>query len=190
MSNKWVSIGVWGDSIVHGGCDPVLGGWVNRLRLYLWGRGLGDHVFNLGLGGNNSTQVLARIGAELRARVGHLDHVLVSVGVNDLLHPTAPVLPPEFEANLRAIVAEARAQGKPPHLLSMISIQREPEKCAVYNAVIEQVAAETGAGFVDLRHCVDAVDMPDGVHPDGAGHEKMFQTVKAHLIRTGLVPAE
>ena len=183
-------IGVWGDSIVHGGCDPVLGGWINRLRLYLWGRGLGDHVFNLGLGGNNSTQVRDRIEPELRARSGHVDHAFVSVGVNDLLHPTAPVLPGAFAQNLREIVAIVRAQGKSAHLLSMIPIQKEPEKCAAYNAIIERVATETGAGFIDLRQCLGAADLPDLVHPDGPGHEKMFQAVKAHLIRTGLVPAE
>jgi len=190
MANKWVTMGVWGDSIVHGGCDEVMGGWVNRLRVYCWGRGLGDHVFNLGLGGNNSTHVLARIGAELRARAGHLEHVLVSVGVNDLLHPDAPVLPPEFESNLRGIVAEARAQGKTPHLLSLIPINKEPAKCAIYNAVIEHVAKDTGAGFVDLRTCLEAADMPDLVHPHAGGHEKMFQAVKAHFMSTGLIPAE
>lgn len=180
-------MGVWGDSIVHGGCDPELGGWVNRLRLHLWARGRGDHVFNLGLGGNNSTHVRERIGAELRARQGHLDHVLVSVGVNDLLHPTAPILPPEFEANLRAIVAEVRAQGKTPHLLSLIPIGKEPAKCVVYNAIIERVAADTAAGFIDLRQCLELSDLPDLVHPDGPGHEKIFQAVKAYFIRAGLL---
>lgn len=190
MSNKWVSLGVWGDSIVHGGCDPEMGGWVNRLRVYMWNRGLGDHVFNLGLGGNNSLDVLNRIEPELRARRGHLDHVLVSVGVNDLLHPTAPVLPEAFAQNLRAIIAVARAQGKAAHLLGMIPILKEPEKCASYNAIIERVAAEEGAGFIDLRASVAPENLPDLVHPDGSGHEKMFQAVKAYLLRTGLAPAE
>ena len=188
MSSKHLQLAIWGDSIVHGGCDPEQGGWVNRLRLHLWNRGLGDHVFNLGLGGNNSSQVLARIGPELLARRGHIDHALVSVGVNDLLHPTAPVVPEAFAQNLRAIVGEIRAQGKTPHLLSMITIGKEPEKCAAYNAIIEQVATATNTGFIDLRQSVPLTDLPDQVHPNAPGHEKMFQTIKAYFEKAGLLP--
>ncbi len=187
MSNKWVSIGIWGDSIVHGGCDPVMGGWVNRLRLYLWNRGLGDHVFNLGLGGNCSIRLLQRIGPELDARIGHIEHAMVSVGVNDLLLSIPEEL---FEQNLRAIIQVIQAKGKGAHLLSMIPIQKEREKWLIYNAIIERVAMDTGSGFVDLRDCVDASNLPDLVHPDGFGHERIFQAVRSYLIGAGLVLVE
>ncbi len=190
MENPWIQIGVWGDSIVHGGCDPVMGGWVNRLRLYLWSRGMGDHVFNLGLGGNNSTDVLNRIEPELRARRVQVDHVMIGVGVNDLLHPTQPMPLEVFAQNLRDIIAIVRTLGKSPHLLSMIPIQKDPEKWVAYNAIMERVAADTGAGWIDLRNCLIASDLPDLVHPDAKGHEKVFQAVKDHLIRVGIIPEE
>lgn len=185
----WVQIGVWGDSIVHGGCDSEMGGWVMRLRLYLWGRGLGDHVFNLGLGSNNSQDIADRIAPELAVRCGHIDHVFVSVGVNDVGCDRKLTTPAEFRANLQNIVKTIRSFGKTAHLLTMTRTLRESERWVTFNNVILQVAEEEKCGLLDLRQHPDPEDLPDKVHPTAAGHEKIFNAVKSGLINDGLIPS-
>lgn len=188
--SPWVQIGVWGDSIVHGGGDIDLGGWVNRLRLYLNRRGLGDHVFNLGLGGNNSQEVADRIAPELAARCVHIDHVLVSVGANDIGYEIKLTTPEQFRANLLSIVRTIRGFGKTVRLMTMTRSLKQPGRWVTFNDVIIQVAADEGCGLLDLRQIPDPEDLPDQVHPTPAGHEKIFQAVRLLLMEEGIIPPE
>jgi len=186
----WVQIGIWGDSIIHGGRDTVMGGWVTRLKMYCVSRQLGDHIFNLGLGGNNSTEVRNRIDAEIVARTVHIDHAFVSVGVNDITNKSKLTSPEVYEENLQRIIEIIRARGKSPHLLTMTPIQRALEEWHQYNDIIVRTAKTCKAGLIDLRRCDLTEHTADGVHPDAAGHEKIFQDVKAQLLAQGIIPAE
>ena len=191
--NQWVQIGIWGDSIVHGGCDLELGGWVNRLRLYFANRELGDHVFNLGLGGQTSGQVLQRLDSEIEARTGHIDYVMVGVGTNDLLYKLRGEKPPgEFYANLEQICQCIRSRNKKGILLSLTPRQRED--CGIgekLDASIREAAAAYQMGWIDLRTALSAGHLlPDGVHPNAAGHERIFQKVKNYLLEEKIAPAE
>lgn len=187
----WVQLGVWGDSIVHGGCDMEMGGWVQRLRIYLTRRGLGDHVFNLGLGGNNSTDVLARIDAEIVARSGHIDHALVGVGVNDMCTQSKLIAEGAFARNLEEIVTTIRGRGKRPHLLTTTFTPAPArEVWQRYNDAIRQTAQKTGADLIELNSVPQESDLPDRVHPNGFGHEKVFHAVRTHLQTAGIIPPE
>jgi lysophospholipase L1-like esterase len=190
MSQPWINLGVWGDSIVHGGLDEEAGGWVMRLKLYLMRRGLGDHVFNLGLGGNTSGGVAANIATELAHRSTQIEHVLVGVGTNDFLglHPETTLA--EFQANLEAIVKIAHDDNKAVHLLTMTRNLMNPERQATFNAVIMEVAKKEQCRLIDLRHVPDKENLPDGIHPNAPGHEKVFHAVKAALIKQGVIPPE
>lgn len=186
----WVQIGIWGDSIVHGGRDTVMGGWVTRLKMYCVSRQLGDHIFNLGLGGNNSSEVADRIDAEILARTIHIDHAFVSVGVNDITNKSKLTTPEVFEENLKRIVDAIRSHQKQPHLLTMTPLQREPEKWHAYNDIIERTSLALNTGFLDLRACDLSGMTPDGVHPDADGHERIFQKIKSLLLLKGIIPPE
>lgn len=188
---EWVQLGIWGDSLVHGGIDMEKGGWVTRLRLYLMGRGLGDHCFGLGVGGQNSGEVLRRLGPELTQRIGHIDHVLLSVGLNDLLNKEKLTPVPEFAENLRRMAREVRAAGKKPWILSMTPCDRPGSRD--WGAMVEascRAAEEEGAEWLDMSASFSLSDLVDGVHPGPAGHEKIFQAVKTALIKGSVIPPE
>ena len=178
---------MWGDSLVHGGCDAEMGGWVTRLKLYLWRRGLGDHAFNLGLGGNNSTDLVARLRPELEARRNHIDHVMISVGVNDVM--AAGVTPEDYQANLESLLATVRSFGKTAHLLTMTLMLGKVGRSEKFNDVIAQVAAAQNVRLLKMQGCLCKTDLVDYVHPNAAGHEKIFQWVKAYLIREAIIPS-
>jgi len=163
---------------------------VTRLKMYCVSRQLGDHIFNLGLGGNNSSEVADRIDAEILARTIHIDHAFVSVGVNDITNKSKLTTPEVYEENLKRIIGIIRARGKQPHLLTMTPLQREPEKWLLYNDIIERTSRTLDTGFLDLRRCDLSGMTPDGVHPDAAGHEHIFQKVKSLLLTSGIIPPE
>lgn len=188
MSQPWVQLGLWGDSIVHGGLDDEAGGWAMRLKLYLMRRGLGDHVFNLGLGGNTSKGVAINIAAELAQRSMQIEHILVGVGTNDLLSQVTPET--EFQANLEAIVKLGRDNNKTVHLLTMTRSLLNAERVAAFNSVTMDVAKREECGLIDLRHVPDPEDLPDSIHPTARGHEKVFLAVKTDLIKQGIIPPE
>lgn len=186
-----VQLGVWGDSIVHGGNDEEKGGWVTRLKMYMMRRNLGDHVFDLGIGGDSSADVLSRIAAELTPRRNFIDYVLVAVGMNDLAWDLKLATPEQFRRNLEAIVAQVRAFDKRIYFLSITPTGKVSfDKWRTMNEVIRQVATEQGTGFLDLSAALTPADLPDEVHPRAAGHEKLFQAVKNALIRDGIIPPE
>ena len=190
---SWIQIGIWGDSIVHGGCDVELGGWVNRLRLYLAKRELGDHVFNLGLGGQTSAQVLARLATEIEARAGHIDYVMIGVGTNDLMYELrGEKTSAEFQANLEQICECIRASNKKGILLSMPPRQIEDRGIGEkLDAIMRATAEAFQMGWIDLGRALRPEHLlPDGVHPNAAGHERLFQEVKRYLLEKGIVPAE
>lgn len=75
-----------GDSLVYGYGDPVGGGWVERLRR-LWMADADRALYNLGIRGDRTVQVIERLEAEF-CRRGELknrlpDLIVLSVGVND-----------------------------------------------------------------------------------------------------------
>jgi len=178
----WLQIGVWGDSLVHGGIDQEKGGWVNRLKLHLMANGLGDHCFSLGVGGQSSSEVLDRISVELQARREHVDHVIVSVGLNDLLNRPKIVSPERFADNLRKIVRIIHRSGKRAWILSMTPCDRpDTGNWQIIVDLSKKVAVEEKTDWIDMSSAFPISDLVDGVHPGPAGHEKMFRIILDRL---------
>ena len=77
-----------GDSLIYGYGDFVGGGWVERLRReWMSPQGAGHVLYNLGVRGDRTRQVILRLEQEFNCR-GELrnrvpDLILLSVGVND-----------------------------------------------------------------------------------------------------------
>ena len=77
----WPTLCVFGDSIVVGSDDREAGGWVARLKLDLNARGkIG--VYNLGVDGDRTEQLLRRLAGEAAARNASV--IVISIGANDL----------------------------------------------------------------------------------------------------------
>lgn len=171
---------VIGDSIVHGGIDREMGGWVNRLKVLSESQRQGDHVFNLGLGGNSSRQILARTEAEIRARAGHVQKVIFSTGTNDM-NLDMPLA--EFKDNLTRIGAIAASFNKVVYFMGLfLRTDREAtEKTAAYNTVIQAVCAAGGYTYIPTDDVICAEDLLDGCHPNAVGHAKLCTRVAEFL---------
>ena len=104
----------FGDSITQGFWSKE-GGWVEIIRKYYDGLALDDlkhnkqpEIFNLGVSGDTTKNLLARIESETKARIWPDDPVVIviSIGTNDDLFEGGKqwITPAEFETNLNAII--------------------------------------------------------------------------------------
>jgi acyl-CoA thioesterase I len=184
-----VSIAAIGDSVVYGRNDPH-GGWVGRLRAELESRDQRSAVFNLGVGGQNSSQVLLRLAHEIAPRIP--DTVIFGCGLNDL-RSKSPDSPAEvsgdlFCQNLERAVTELRKLNVARIFLAQINpIDLSPgpivdrwytsERWREYNAIIARVASREQTAllrFADLADfTIASGSLSDPIHPSSDGHARM-----------------
>lgn len=169
-----------GDSIVGGGIDPAFGGWVNRLKIKSMSLNRGDHVFNLGLGGNTSRDILARAPGEIAARVKHVRNVIIGTGTNDM-NLEMPLT--EFSGNLTALADLCAGHGLRTFFIGLF--QRTDRDAAVqtaaYDGVIQEVCRKSGATYIATADIITPADLCDGVHPDARGHAKIAVRVATFM---------
>ena len=167
---------VIGDSIVHGGIDKEFGGWVARLKIKSDCANRGDHVFNLGLGGNSSRDMLARAEGEIKARQGHVKNVIFSTGTNDM-NLKIPLV--EFKSNLEQLGRIASGFGKKVYFMGLFmrSDRDSAKETAEYDASIRAVCTGGGYTYIPTADVICAEDLQDACHPNASGHAKLCDRV-------------
>jgi lysophospholipase L1-like esterase len=164
--------------------------------------------FNAGWGGDTATGGLARLDRDVLSLAPNL--VTVCYGMNDGRYSLPdPAVRAEFAAALRGIVARLRGAGARVVLLTpgMVDVKAAPHlESARYNMEtlrgmadeVLHIAREEGLPCADLHQLMNDVNararaidpdfcmIPDGIHPDPAGH-----LVMAHglLEALGVAPA-
>ena len=175
-----------GDSVIYGRKDPT-GGWVGHLRRFLEDRDPGAAVFNLGIGGQTSADLLERMERELAPRTP--DTVIIGSGLNDL-YRTAPDNEPripvdQFERNVRRLIEIARGLDAATIVVPTLNpIERSPTPL---NGVF-YLASDTHAYNDAILRCADGPDvhvlpfheakgfstasgtLADQIHPSTTGH--------------------
>jgi lysophospholipase L1-like esterase len=170
-----------GDSIVHGGLDDEGGGWVARLKILSCKEGSGDHVFGLGLGGNTSRDILARVEVEIRARSNHIDKVIFGTGTNDKLQ-SIPVA--EFRENISKLAAIASGYGKRVFFMGLFLWIEDGVRVdtSAYDAAIREVCDEGGYTYIPTEDVMGQGDLVDGCHPGPSGHAKLCSRVAEYMV--------
>ncbi len=202
---------VFGDSITYGSWD-LEGGWVDRLKHSLLGKSLDSkfeeyfEVYNLGVPGDTTSDLLLRFNREAKSRFGNKDKtvVLFQVGVNDstvLSSSSRKVSQKEFEKNLTTLIKEGKNYayfimfiGLTPVIDEQVSpIPWSPNESYIdseiksYDTIIRKVSNKTGVEYLDLFDEISREEyknyLEDGVHPNSEGHRIIFETVKENLLR-------
>ncbi len=181
------SICVFGDSIAWGAYDPVAGGWVTCLRNHFEKSGI--EVYNLGISGDSTNELLKRFEAEARARQPSV--IIIAIGTNDSERVNGKYLvpPKRFESNLKKLISLARKFTKNIIFISPIRVDEsktkpipwEPSICyynndiEIYAKIISKVCKKKMVRYIDIMGIMNKKDMYDGLHPNTKGHMKIFQ---------------
>jgi lysophospholipase L1-like esterase len=207
--NDEKNIFVFGDSCAQGFWDSH-GGWATRLKRYfdnlmVSAPNFPDHgfyymVYPLGITGDTTKSILERFEFETEKRMAWpvTEEIFVfAIGKND----TAFLDIAESRRNLKEIIKRTRRFSKNIIFLELGPVNEKitqpvpwDEKCfynnqkiSDYNAMLKEVAAEEGVDVIGLFKEWKSMDylkfLADGVHPNDAGHEFIFNKVKDFLLK-------
>lgn len=209
---------VFGDSNTYGAWD-IEGGWVQRLRKYLdqkhinnnLGEGTYALVYNLGVSGDKSTDILKRFKVEAEARKGRDGEeviVLLDVGSNDCIFNEKlgglEVSQEDFKNNYLELIGLAQEYSKKIVAIGSMSTDSrvDPipwapgrhyrnEDIKKYNQIIREVADETGISFIEIYQEFIDQDysslLMDGVHMNDEGHEQVYEIIKDYLLENKII---
>ena len=196
MLNK---ILVFGDSITYGQKDLELGGWVNRLRLALANDSSipGCHVFNMGISGQTTGEILERLDRECRGRVleGFRNIIILAAGINDTQIKDGEILvgEDEFRGNVRGLIMQARSNADHVLYVGLTPVRESGTNpwneesswrnhvIERYDAIIEEVCSEADVRYIHMYDRIDPETNADGLHPSEESHELMACVMKSVL---------
>jgi acyl-CoA thioesterase I len=170
-----------GDSLTAGLGVAAEEAWPALIDARLRREGYPYRVVNAGVSGDTTAGGLRRVDWVLRSRP---DVAVVALGANDGLRG----LPTDaMEANLLGIVERLRTAGV---RVLVAGMQVPPNYGAAYarafQDVFQDVARRTGAALMPFLLDGVAADprlnLPDGIHPNAAGHRAIAEHVWPHLV--------
>ncbi len=206
---------IFGSSSTQGYWDKE-GGWADRLKKYIIQSLLPEtkreiHVFNLGIAGQNSTDILQRFDFETKLRLRHPKTVFIfGFGGNDsqFLTSTQSVRTStdKFSRNIIGIIHHARKYSNVIVFVGLhpvdetrttpipweTDINFKNDLIKQYNDIIQNVCKKEGVLFVDIYNKLTKQNVlqyisNDGLHPNTEGHKLIFENVKNFLISHNII---
>jgi lysophospholipase L1-like esterase len=200
---------VFGASVTQGFWDTE-GGWVQRLRKHYDEQQVKDWsserptIFNLGISGDSTREILRRIENETLARRTDRGLAFIfSVGVNDSLvfgNGETNLTPEEFVDNYRQIISTAKKYSDRILLIGLqycdeartrpvawADIHYTNERIRIFDLKTKQAAEENGITYISIFHRLreefeSGKDVyQDGLHPNNDGHQLIFELVRPAL---------
>lgn len=201
---------IFGDSITYGAGDKE-GGWVQRLRRFLDEKTLSDEnyfsVYNLGIGADNTEDLLQRFKPETKHRLKEEEKTvfIFAIGINDsqFVHSknSLRVLPEKFKDNLLVLINNAKRFSPKIIFVGLTPVDESKttlvswntdksyknEYIKKYDNIIKKVCEENKINHVRVFDKLKVADFEDGLHPNSAGHQKIFEIVKEFLIENKII---
>jgi len=204
---KKFQIIILGASTAHGNWDDE-GGWAERLRKHCINQVLSrpgkliGHVFNLGVPGDTSKNLLNRLDDEISARLFYEETMIImSIGTNDskIISETgrASISEGEFEKNVEQLLRKAQRYASSVLFLGLTPVDETRTdpwhgkdsflnvSTQKYNEIAKKVCDSNQVPFIDLFSDFPKTDylhyISDGLHPNSLGHEKIFNLVKSFV---------
>lgn len=197
-------IAVMGASSVYGVGDEEYGGFVGRLKSWRFTKGNRNFVYNLGIPGNTSQNILNRMDIELSSRKPDL--IIFSFGNNDSSRQGKPDENPpitfldEYRKNIESILTKAREYSDKVMVLGVYPFDEAKTMpynngewhFLLYDAInydyaVAEICEELNVEYCNimsswLKRGYKDLLSPDGLHANVKGYEFVFDTLKQFLI--------
>lgn len=192
-----MTICIFGDSITWGAYDPEQGGWATRLRNYFELQNEGVDVYNLGVSGDTTDDLLERIEAEATSR--EPDLIIFAIGVNDAQFIYSKnitrVLLGEFQQNLTELLTIAKKFTNNIVFVGLTRVDESKTTSIPWNtdksytnlnierldSTIEKFCKENELKFIPMKGLLNHDDFIDGLHPNTQEHIKMFERIRLEI---------
>jgi len=201
----------FGDSIVFGRGNNLDRGWVGRLRKYFESKDYYNGVYNLGIPGNTSEDLLKRFETECKARIKISRPedkfiILLGIGINDsrfndnLDNPQTNE--EDFKNNILKLIEISKKYTKHIVFIGLTPVDESltspyettyffNKRIEKFNKIIKEGCSESKTLFLDIFNEIKPMDYPalldDGVHPNEKGYEEIYKIIKEFLIKNKLI---
>lgn len=162
-------------------------------------------IFNLGISADNSADILKRVETETVARTRHENSplVVIQIGINDSCKENGKPQQTieQYKNNLREITNKLGSLGSKVIFVGF-SCCEESKTTPVfwgeyyctnkdiksYEQSMGEIAKELDVSFIPVFDAFSQVYsrdpslLPDGLHPNAAGHQAIFDIVKPRLL--------
>lgn len=197
---------VFGDSITQGFWD-IDGGWVSRLRKAYDQKAIeaGDYdqptIFNLGVSGNSSDDVLARFGNETKVRANEELAFIFAIGVNDARTKAGVNFSDveRYRKNLSEILSQARRYSGRILFVGLtpcVEARSNPvswgdtgytnARIKAFDDALKEFCEQNSVSFVEVLEPFQEAEaktelLPDSLHPNDEGHQLIASIVAPRL---------
>lgn len=197
------TICIFGDSITWGAGDTSVGGWADRLKAFYQATEPDIEVYNLGINSNTSDDVLARFSAEAQARGCTI--ALFAIGINDSKMIEGGVAEQislaDFRQNILDLIDQAGALDMQIAFLGLTRVDESKTmpipwrpnthysnaRITLFDESIKNICEDKELPYIHLAEVLEREDMPDGLHPNTEGYEKLITVIVPFLqARFGL----
>jgi len=186
---------IFGDSVTQ--AAYIKNGWVDLLRNYLEEKYSDSftNVFNLGIGGNTSDDILKRFKTESESRTP--TDIIFAFGVNDSGYFRTldkPIVTEDtFVENVERLIEEAKKVSNnitfigltlgndsllKPFPESSQGKSYDTARVKEYDKKLSELASKNECKFISIIDTLEFNDFLDGLHPNDHGHRKMFDIIK------------
>ena len=191
-----MNICIFGDSITWGTGDSEKGGWTERLKVY-FGKKYDIDVYNLGISGNTTEDLLERIENESKVREPNI--IIFAIGVNDaqFIHSTNSnrISEDDFRANIEKLYGIAKKFTSKIIFIGLTPVDESKTKPIPWNTnktytnerikkfdqIVEEFCLKNNLKFIPVSDFLNNDDLTDGVHPNTQGYIKIFERIKTEL---------
>jgi lysophospholipase L1-like esterase len=204
----------FGDSVTWGRGETPNTGWVGRLKQKVESSGRYRAVYNLGVCGDTSTDLLRRFSTECdaRVRVNRREDrflILIAIGLNDSCWRGGPksgdvfATPKQFNSNVLKIIRLAKKYPAKVALIGVTSVDESRTvpyenttfrnaRIILFNDVLKQCAASEKLPFLDIYGAMSkakrASMLDDGLHPNKKGYAFLFAQIDGFIRVNDLFP--
>ncbi len=195
-----MTICIIGDSITWGAYLPFRGAWANLFRNYLESLNPNTAVYDLGIDGNTSKDLLVHFDNEISVR--HPDAIMIAIGANDTLYrrnlDNLETTEADFSNNLSQLIEKAKNYTQKVILVGLakgtddktVPLARSTTgKCytkqrfALYDQIVQTQAQLHNCEYVKISDVLSDEDFDDGLHPNLGGHAKIFEAVRRNWTK-------
>ncbi len=168
-------------------------------------------VYNLGVSGDNTEDLLKRFETECKARLSEEKSVIIifAIGINDsqFLHNENRLrIPPEkFKENIKKLINLSKKFTTKIIFVGLTPVDETKtiplpwntnksyrnENVEKYNKIIRLICKKSNIYFIEIFERWVKINykdlLEDGLHPNSKGHEKIFETVKSFLFEKKII---
>lgn len=193
----------FGDSITFGRGEMPSIGWCGRLKDYFERKDFHNGVYNLGISGQTSTDLLKRfeIEADTRIRLHRVDNkylILIAIGTNDCkFDGEIPRLSEDkFRENIKSLISKSKNFKADLGFIGLTCVDEERttpfeetiftnERVKLFNNIIKEECNSENVKFLDMYEMMLKENykelLADGLHPNSKGYDFMVEKIKEFI---------